>query len=536
MRAPQTKASLRFLSAIILTQVFCGSLFAATRYGLFIGKNNGGSKRPMLKYAHRDAKQLQSTLIEIGNLKAENAFVVIEPDIVSLRKQLQKFSRLLGAKKEARREVFFYYSGHSDERGLLIDNAVLDFAELKKWIHDLPAEVNIVILDSCSSGSLARIKGGTKIPAAMIAETGNHRGTAILASSSSSEDSQESDQIRGSYFTHNLIAGLRGAADLNRDARVSLYEAYTYSYEETLANTLGSRAGPQHPFFDFKVSGYGDLAVSDLKAAGAQIVFGAGLLGTIYIFDSNNRLTLRLNKTSAKPLAVKLMPDKLHIRIFQEKQIFGSDVLLKINERLHIDRQNFHGISPATDEPVRERYNSDFFISGIFGPSFHYFMPSSGTLRAYDLADLGMTGRLMAGMKIRTDTAVYLTGAVSGISNLTKAGAANPVIFNAGAGARYHFYPLGFFIGGSANVAWNRVTVNGVFANGPETLVYASKPGFGIELNAGMEWQIGRNMGLGISWFSYFGTVYGAASSDPRLTADQVQNIVIGLMASLTFF
>jgi hypothetical protein len=74
------------------------------------------------------------------------------------------------------------------------------------------------------------------------------------------------------------------------------------------------------------------------------------------------------------------------------------------------------------------------------------------------------------------------------------------------------------------------------FGRGVETLTYASGIGFGVELNAGMEWKLARDMGLGISWFSYFGTVYGNAGSDARLSADQVQNIVIGLMASLTFF
>jgi hypothetical protein len=78
--------------------------------------------------------------------------------------------------------------------------------------------------------------------------------------------------------------------------------------------------------------------------------------------------------------------------------------------------------------------------------------------------------------------------------------------------------------------------VDGNFGNGPETLTYSSKIGFGVELNAGIEWKLARNLGIGMSWFSYFGTVYGAAGSDPRLYADSVQNVVIGFMVSLTFF
>lgn len=521
---------------VVLLFLSSFSIHAATRYGLFIGKNNGGKDRPVLKYAHHDVRNLQNTLVELGNLSRENSVILIEPDIQVLRQNLNRFSQRLAKAGGSPREVFFYYSGHSDERGLLIENSVLDFAELKKWIQELPSEVNIVILDSCSSGSLARIKGGKKVPASLLSESVNHRGTAILASSSSSEDSQESDQLKGSYFTHNLIAGLRGAADLNHDNVVSLTEAYTYTYEETLASTLDSRAGPQHPFFDFKVSGYGDLPVADLKKSGSEIILAGNIQGKVYIFDGNDRLGLRLNKTSAKPMTVSLRAEKLRIRLFQDKNIYDTEIALGNSERRELGLSDFSSL-PAAVEPVKERYNSNFFFAGSVGPSFHFFMPSSGTLRNIDLADLGLTGRVMLGRKLRNEAAIFLTGAVSGLSNLTKSVTpVNPTIFNIGIGARYHFHPSGFFIGGSANAAWNRITVTQDFGRGNETLTYASAIGFGFDLNAGFEWMLAKNLGIGISWFSYFGAVYGKAGADPRLYADSVQNVVIGLMVSLTFF
>lgn len=529
---------MRLVAAFLFFAFSSPFLYAGTRYGLFIGKNNGGSGRPVLKYAHEDVRHLHATLLELGNLKAENAVVLLEPDIAALRRNLQSFTRLVAARKDTAREAFFYYSGHSDERGLLIGNSVLDFAELKKWIQDLPSEVNIVILDSCSSGSLARLKGGKKVPSAVISESVNHRGTAILASSSSSEDSQESDQLRGSYFTHNLIAGLRGAADLNRDSRVSLYEAYNYSYEETLANTLESQAGPQHPFFDFKVSGQGDLPLSDLSPTGSELVFAGNIQGKIYIFDSNSHLGLKINKTSTKPLSIRVAPDKFHIRIFHDKNLVEGDVHLKRDEKRELGFADFSSLPVSAAIQPKDRYNSPFFVSGVVGPSFHFFMPAAGsTLKNVDLADLGVTGRLMIGLKIKHEIALYFTGAVSGVSNVTKsATSTQPVILNAGVGARYHFYPSGFYVGGSANAAWNRISVTDNFGRGLETLTFVSKLGFGFELNAGMEWKLARDLGIGVSWFSYFGAVYGSAGSDPRLYADTVQNVVIGLTVSLTYF
>ena len=44
--------------------------------------------------------------------------------------------------------------------------------------------------------------------------------------STSSDASQESDEIGGSYFTHYLVSGMRGAADANGDQLVTLAEVY----------------------------------------------------------------------------------------------------------------------------------------------------------------------------------------------------------------------------------------------------------------------------------------------------------------------
>ena len=514
--------------------IFCllgiHTVHAGTRYAIFIGKNNGGRGRPVLKYAHHDARHMRQTLIDVGNLRPDNATLLLEPDIKALRSGLDRFARSL-AGGSGQREVFIYYSGHSDERGLLVDNTVYDFADLKKWVQALASDVKIVILDSCSSGSLARVKGGKKIPSSYLSESVGHRGTAILASSSSSEDSQESDQLKGSFFTHNLIAGIRGAADINRDKRVSLTEAYNYAYEETLSNTLDSTAGPQHPFFDFNVSGHGELAVSDIGDAGSGLTFADDIIGRVYVFDADSRLALKFTKTTAKPLTVRLNADALRIRVFHEKNVFDAQVNLGKNETKHIGKSDFSYLPVTGADQPKERYNSPYFVAGVLGPSFHFFMPK-GALAGYDLADLGLTARVMGGIKFRGETALYLTGAVSGISNLTKANGHAPLILNAGIGGRYHFYPSGFFIGGSANAAWNRISI----VENSATLIYNSGMGFGFELSAGMEWKAARDLGIGITWFSYFGAVYGGTASDPRVAADQIQNVAIGLMLSATFF
>jgi hypothetical protein len=88
------------------------------------------------------------------------------------------------------------------------------------------------------------------------------RGVAILHSSAEGEDSQESDQLSASFFTHYLVSALRGAADADTDGKVTLVEAFTFASERTLTATTRTLAGPQHPTYRFDLAGREDLVLT----------------------------------------------------------------------------------------------------------------------------------------------------------------------------------------------------------------------------------------------------------------------------------
>ena len=113
----------------------------------------------------------------------------------------------------------FYYSGHSDEDGLLIGNDRVSYDELRARIQGIPAEVRLAILDSCASGAFTRRKGGVRRAPFMMDGSADTKGHAYLASSAINEAAQESDRIGASFFTHYLVSGLRGAADVIGDRR-----------------------------------------------------------------------------------------------------------------------------------------------------------------------------------------------------------------------------------------------------------------------------------------------------------------------------
>ena len=80
-------------------------------------------------------------------------------------------------------------------------------------------------------------------------------GSILLGSSSGLESAHESEALSGSFFTHHLVAGLRGAADRNGDGEVTLGEVFAYAKELTVRDSVLQSEAPQHPSFLVNLSG-----------------------------------------------------------------------------------------------------------------------------------------------------------------------------------------------------------------------------------------------------------------------------------------
>ena len=134
------------------------------------------------------------------------------------------------------------------------------------------------------------------------------RGHAFLTSSSATEAAQESDRLQGSYFTHALVSGLRGAADASGDGKVTLNEAYQYAFDETLARTATTQGGAQHPTYDIQMAGSGDVVMTDLRETRAAIVIGPELDGRFFVRDASGRLVAELGKPKGRTAELGVEP------------------------------------------------------------------------------------------------------------------------------------------------------------------------------------------------------------------------------------
>lgn len=282
------------MSALVLLALLVAATQAGVRrFAVLVGNNEGFTNTERLYFAERDAEKIHRILTNLGQVDPGDAQLLLGRNrneilgaMVGLRGEIA-----LANEHGDESVVVFYYSGHADEEKLQLGRTWLRYEEIDSLLERTGADVRIALIDACKSGAMTRAKGGKRAPAFAVdlTERLSATGQVVITSSSGDENSQESDEIGGSYFTHYLASALSGAADADRNDVVTLAEAYQYVYRETVFRTAGSRAGAQHPTYEWDLAGAGDLLLTDLREARGAIVFPGQLGGRYAVFDQNRR-------------------------------------------------------------------------------------------------------------------------------------------------------------------------------------------------------------------------------------------------------
>ncbi|HEX4384998.1 MAG TPA: caspase family protein [Myxococcales bacterium] len=247
----------------------------AARFAVIAGNNRGAAGRAQLWYAERDAERFAHALEELGDFTQSDVQLLRGASVTELRAAITAAEAQV-KKARARGEralLIVYFSGHAGSGGLELADDHLGYDELRADLATSSAETKVAIVDACEAGTLTQVKGARPSASVDFALPSDElvQGTALIASTAVGESAQESAAIGGSFFTHHLEVALRGAGDQDGDGKVTLAEAFRYTAARTLAGTASTQAGPQHPTYDFKMSGRGDIVLADLRRAEASL-------------------------------------------------------------------------------------------------------------------------------------------------------------------------------------------------------------------------------------------------------------------------
>lgn len=155
----------------------------------------------------------------------------------------------LDAQRGTRSIFFFAFSGHGGRQGKgagflsLLDGRLTRQALYEQLLARIPAHLTHLFIDACYADSVVGARGAFEREAdaqsvavsrqqarslvdATTLDQFPHVG--VLAATGSSQEAHEWSTIQAGVFTHEVLSGLRGAADVNADGEITYSEIHAF--------------------------------------------------------------------------------------------------------------------------------------------------------------------------------------------------------------------------------------------------------------------------------------------------------------------
>jgi WD40 repeat protein len=220
---------------------------------LTIGIDKYKNPKYNLNYAQADADGVAKMI----TLKSQSLFKEIIPYTIRNEKATKAtiYAALEQIKLKALEQdmIVVYYAGHGVMSGgtdkekeffivphdvtqlygrdeMLFEKAI-SAADLKKYAQAINAQKQVFILDACqSAGALGALEEQSRGAAEekAIAQLARSTGTFWITSTGSDQFASEFAKLGHGIFTYALLEGIGGAADVNKDQRLTIRELSTY--------------------------------------------------------------------------------------------------------------------------------------------------------------------------------------------------------------------------------------------------------------------------------------------------------------------
>lgn len=194
---------------------------------------------PALRYTDDDAYQIFAFLKspEGGALPDEQLRVLIDED--ATLGNVTNAMRSIFLRADENDVILFYFSGHGLPGSFLpVDydgyNNKLEHSEIKQILSVSKAKHKLVLADACHSGSIlaSRKPLNSILQRYYEAFEDTRGGTALMMSSKGEEYSLEDGGLRSGIFSHFLVRGLKGEADVDGNKIVTVQELFGYVHKQ----------------------------------------------------------------------------------------------------------------------------------------------------------------------------------------------------------------------------------------------------------------------------------------------------------------
>lgn len=286
-----------------------------------------------LRYAGKDAVDL-ARVLSASDRGAFEVHLVTSADGPVSRERFWEAFEQASARLQPDDTFLVYFAGHGTldlatggtEHHLLTSGSSLDRpaatgiprAQLQARLGELPARRRVIVLDACFSGggrsqlapdtqdALRKLRGPAPPPPAPRFS----RYEAWLFAAVHHQAAQEDPRLENGVYTHFLVRGLEGEADLDGDGLVDVLEAHQWALDGTLAHTGGGqvpllyteRAGRSDIYLagDPQHRGAAEWAVLSLERLpqGAQLLVNGQLRGSGAVEPGRHHFELRLGDAS----------------------------------------------------------------------------------------------------------------------------------------------------------------------------------------------------------------------------------------------
>ena len=343
------------------------SLMLSDRFAVVATAGEAAGQTP-LRYVDADADRMRGVLEELGGIDSTRILRVRNATPSSMRAALAAAEAALRGDPES--VLLIYFSGHAEEQGLLLGDERFDYRELRQFLAHSSAKTRVVLIDACRAGGMLTSKGGRQAAAfdvrSLRSETVS--GAAIIAAATASEQAQESSRLEGSFFTHFLVSGLRGAADQNADGRVTLAESYAYAYAQTLSSTSTTLLGPQHPSYQYDLAGAGELVLTELGRAQSGLSLPSGAPGDLFmVFDAHDNVVAEVPGGNPRPASLALRAGTYRVARRRGERAAVAVVSLLAGAKVRLDEQALHEqpAEIALAKGIRRKRHAVFLDGGF---------------------------------------------------------------------------------------------------------------------------------------------------------------------------